>query len=108
MHNSKQIVISTLSFILLFAVISTLIIVPYWNSETDYFQDSQLREDLAGQIDCLVIGASHALTAFDTNVLDERLGCFSYNLSGSMMTLDSKYYFLKKELERNPVETVLV
>lgn len=108
MHNFKKAILSTISFILIFAVISILVIVPYWNSEVDYFQDSQLREDLAGQIDCIVIGASHALTAFDTNIIDEKLGCFSYNLSGSMMTLDSKYYFLKKELERNPVETVII
>jgi len=41
-------------------------------------------------------------------ILDEGLGCYSYNLSGSMMTLDNKYYMLKKELERNPVDTVIL
>lgn len=108
MHNFRKAFISTLCFILLFAVISAVVIIPYWNSDADYFQDAQLREELSGQITCFALGASHALTAFDPMIMDEKLDCCSYNLSGSMMTLDGKYHLLKKELARNPVDTVFL
>jgi hypothetical protein len=108
MHNFKKVISSVVVTILLFTVVSWTIIAPYMNSEFSYFQDNKLRESIAGEIDVIAIGASHGLNAFDTGILDASLDCFSYNLSASMMTLDSKYYLLKKELDRNPVETVIL
>jgi signal transduction histidine kinase len=99
MHNFKKVISSVVVTILLFTVVSWTIIAPYMNSEFSYFQDNKLRESIAGEIDVIAIGASHGLNAFDTGILDASLDCFSYNLSASMMTLDSKYYLLKKELD---------
>lgn len=108
MRNFKRITFAVVGILLVFITVSVAVIAPYMNSECAYFQDKNLRNKLAGKIDCIIIGASHALAGINTNVLDEKLGCNSYNLSGSMMTLDNKYYLLSKELERNPVKTVIL
>jgi len=108
MHNFKNLLYSIIGSLLIIAMISVVVIVPYMNSEFSYFQDSRLRSELSGNINCIVLGASHALAGIDPNILDEKLGCNSYNLSGSMMTLDGKYYLLSKELERNPINTVIL
>ena len=76
--------------------------------EAPYYCDRSLRRDLAGSIDTIVLGASHALAAFDPNILDEILDCNSYNLSGSLMNSRSKQCLLEKELARNPVKTVIL
>ena len=108
MHSFNRILIAILGVALFFSFISGLVIVPYMNSESSYFQDKNVRKTLAGTIDCLVIGDSHALAGINTEILDNELGYNSYNLSGSMMTLDNKYYLLSKELARNPVDTVVI
>lgn len=108
MHNFKRVITAVFGVMLIFFLVSVLVIFPYMNSEYSYFQDKNLRNNLAGTIDCLVIGDSHALAGIDTATLDNYLGCNSYNLSGSMMTLENKYYMLSKELSRNPVDTVII
>ena len=108
MHNFKKMFFSVTGILLTIIIISVTIITPYMNSELAYFQDSKLRNDLSGKIDCIVLGASHALAGIDPTVLDKKLGCNSYNLSGSMMTLDGKYYLLSKEFGRNPIDTVVL
>lgn len=108
MSNSKKIIFSFTGFLLLVFLILSVAIVPYQSVDVLYYQDGNVRENLAGKIDFLVVGASQGLTAFNTYVLDEELGCFSYNLSENAMSLDSKYYFLEKELKRNPVKTVVL
>lgn len=92
-------------FLLVFILVSAFLIAPYLSSETFRYQDAALRQELAGDLNFLVIGASHGLQAFVPCTLDESLGCSSYNLSHSMMTLDSKEWMLRNELSRNPVET---
>lgn len=108
MHNFKKAVCSAVVTVLTFILISTIVITPYLNSEKAYYQDNRLRGDLAGTIDCIVLGSSHGLAAFDTRVLDEELGCCSYNLSTVRMTLDNKYFILEKELKRNPADIVIL
>lgn len=108
MHNFKKTLLSTILFILIFAILSATIIVPYHNSDDFYYLDASVRKDLAGTVDCIFLGASHGLTSFVPALIDEQLGCNSYNLSCSMMTLYGKYELLKKELDRNPVEKVVL
>lgn len=104
MRIFKKAVTSFLIIALLFSSISTVVIAPYVKSEND----SKLRAELSGSIDCIVIGASHALNGIDTHVLDEQLSVCSYNLSSSMLSMENKFYLLSKELERNPVKTVIL
>lgn len=108
MHSFKRVIYSVLVILLAITALSVIVIEPYMNSESTYFLDKNLRKQLSGKIDCIAIGASHALNGIVPAVLDENLGCFSYNLSGSMMTLNNKYYMLTKELKRNPVKTVIL
>ena len=108
MHNFKKVACSAVATVLVFVLISSLVITPYLNSETAYYQDNRLRSDLAGTIDCIVLGSSQGLAAIDPRVLDAELGCCSYNLSTISMTLDNKYSILEKEIQRNPADTVIL
>lgn len=108
MQTFKKLLLSVISFLLVFSLVSAIVIVPYYNSEATYYQDGNLRSSLAGKIDYVTIGASHCLAGFDSTILDEELGCFSYNLSVSMMPMYAKYVLLKKEFDRNPIKTVVL
>lgn len=110
MRTSKRIVLSLVCFLFTLIILSAGIILPYskWDSELTYYKDAKLRNNLAGSLDYLVIGASQGLAAFNPQIIDQELECNSYNLSNSMMTIYGRYWLLEKELARNPVETVVI
>ena len=108
MRTSKRVILSCLVFILLFVLLSAAVQIPWRNSEYSYYLDHRVREDLAGKIDFIVVGASHGLTAFEPRTLDEELGSVSYNLCGSQMPIYNRSYMLRKEMDRNPVKTVVL
>lgn len=108
MHNFKKVLCSIICILLVFLVISAAVIVPYLHSEMFYYQDHKLRESLAGTLDFITIGASNGLCAFDPRIIDSELEATSYNLSGTLMTLGARDFFLKKEIQRNPVKTVVM
>lgn len=108
MHNFRKVLLSLIGVFLIFFVLSSLVLEPYLLSEAKYYQDRRLRESLAGEIDFISVGASNGLCALDAQVVDQELGCFSYNLSGSLMTLNASKFLLEKELKRNPIETVII
>lgn len=93
-----------LSVILLFAIYTA----PYFYGKTYPYQDSKARDALAGQLDLLISGLSHAFRAFIPEQIDRAFGTNSYNLAYSMQTMQGRYFLLKKEMERNPVKTVLI
>ncbi len=107
MKTFKGYVLPTLCYFIIIFIISSVLIVPLFNAGVNAGSDSSVRQQLAGSIDCLISGASHGVTGIDTAIVDEKLGCFSYNLSGNMMPMSGRYHLLKKELERNPVKTVI-
>lgn len=108
MRNFKRAVIATLAFGLCLALMVEIVVWPYFNRQNYFYEDAQVRADLAGSIDTLVSGSSQGACAFDTRILDETLGTNSYNLSGPLMTMQARQVLLKKELERNPVKTVFI
>lgn len=93
-----------LSVILLFAIYTA----PYFYGTTYPYQDSKARDALAGQLDLLISGSSHAFRAFIPEQIDRAFGTNSHNLAYSMQTMQGRYFLLKKEMERNPVKTVLI
>ena len=108
MKDFKRVLLSAISFLLLVAIFSGILILPWMYGGNKAGNDYAVRRELAGSIDCLISGASHGVAGFDTAVIDEHLDCNSYNLSGNMMTMSARYVLLKKELERNPVKTVIL
>ena len=108
MSSFKKALKTTLLFILILTLLSTSIMALYAESENDYFQNTTERDELAGTIDYMVIGASHALRGLKCDVLDEKLGVNSYNLSMPSMSMMGRYMRLKDELERNPVKQVVI
>lgn len=108
MHNFKRAIAVTLACILCTGIVFTLIAEVYFSNSYYYYQDSETRKNYAGEIDFLICGSSHGLRAFSPEILDKELDCFSYNISGALMTMQGRYTLLKKEIERNPVKTVVI
>ncbi len=107
MRNFKKALISTLAFLLSFAMICGVVIAPALMPGS-YYNDSNVRSQLSGEIDYIFNGASHAMAAFDTKVIDERLGVCSYNLSSSAAHLSGRYFLVEKEIKRNNLDTVII
>ena len=108
MHNSKKTIKSIICILIMLIVINTICLGGYYETESQPYMDSKLREELAGNIDFIVIGASHAWNGFDTYILDEKIPCNSYNLSNGLMPMEARKQFIMNETARNPVNTVVV
>ena len=107
MHNFKKALIASLSFLLCFALIFSAVVFPAFKTDSLY-NDSAKRQELAGSIDFLMCGASHALGGFIPTIIDETLGVNSYNLSSYASSFDGRLWLIEKELERNPVSTFVL
>lgn len=108
MHNFKKACVTTAALVLLVCLLCSLVTAPYFGGTYYYYEDAALRQELAGTIDTLVVGASYSNWGIDPRILDAELGCNSYNLSSCLQTMKGRYYLLEKELERNPVKTVIM
>ena len=106
MRDSKKTLITVALFVLFLAVYSFLVIRPYENSSYATENDREVREELAGTLDTIITGASHAEYGIDPVLMDEALGTSTYNLSGPWQTTYGTRMLLEKELERNPVKKV--
>ena len=108
MRSFKLALGRSLVFLLAVVCIFEIICWPYFHGEVYDYQDGYVRDSLAGELDLLICGASQAKRGISPAVLNEELGCSAYNMGSPLMTMKSRYTLLKKELERNMVDTVLV
>ena len=108
MHNFKKIVIHTLLLLLFTILLLIAFVTPYFKGQSYYYQDYKVRKSLSGKIDTLIIGSSHALRSVNPTVLNEQLDITSYNLATPLMSMYGRYALLKKEIERNPIKTVII
>ncbi|MCR4616099.1 MAG: hypothetical protein K5756_08145 [Clostridiales bacterium] len=107
MRNFKKVLLCVILFVTVTAVLSTALIEPFYHSEYMYFCDAKARQELAGTLDYLFVGASNGYAAFVPSVADEAMDVCSYNLSGGLLTWYGRKTILEKELSRNPVKTVV-
>ena len=108
MHNFKRAIKTSLLFVLFIALFSVGIMAFYFEGENYFYQTAKERASLAGEIDYLIVGASHATRGFNPKIIDEILDVDSYNASSMSITSYGRYYMLKKEMARNPVKTVVM
>ncbi len=108
MSSFKQVLKTCLLFVLVVAVLSFGIAEAFFYGENYYYQDIREREEVSGTIDYIICGSSHAMRALEPSVIDEELGVNSYNLSIANVTMQGRYEMLQLELERNPVDTVVL
>ena len=108
MRNFRRALFSTLLVLVCFFLLAGAVSAPYYLDGFYNYQDAQVRRDLAGEFDLLVSSASQGLRAIDPLALDDALGCHSYDLGTPLQTMYGRYLFLKRELERNPVTTVII
>jgi len=94
--------------LLCFFLLAGTVTAPYYLKGVYTYQDGQVRRDLAGEFDLLVSSASQGLRAIDPLALNDALDCRSYDLGAPLQTMYGRYLFLKRELERNPVSTVII
>ena len=108
MHNFNKALRTSLIFLVLVTIVSSVIAYPYFHSETYHYQDGYVRDDLAGSLDLIICGASQAQRGIAPAILDEHLGSSSYNIGSPLMTIKARYTILKKELSRNDVKLVIL
>ena len=108
MHNFKKALCRAGIFVLLIIILTAPLIYAYFHQTCYYYQDNEIRDEMAGQIDTLIVGASEGMRGIMPIMFDERMDACAYNLSSAMMTLTGRYELLKAELERNPVKTVVL
>ena len=106
MRDSSKTLVTVVLFGLLMVLFSFIVIRSYENSTYSSENDRQVREDLAGTIDTIITGASHAEYGIDPVKLDKNLGTSSYNLSGPWQSTYGTLMLLREELARNPVKKV--
>ena len=108
MLNFKKTLRTVLLFFVILGVVSIAPITCFLLGENHLFQDIRERNELAGSIDYLLVGASHLERGLIPAMLDEGLGVNSYNLSYNSITVKGRLELLKMETERNPVKTLIL
>lgn len=106
MRSFKKIIISSIAFTVVSALLFTLMILPYSRSESEFYCDCKFRKELVGSIDTIFLGASQCVRGLIPEEADKILGCKSYNLGGSLLTWHAREALLLEEVDRNPVKTV--
>lgn len=64
------------------------------------------RKELSGTIDTVIIGDSLPMYAVQPSVVDEKLGCTSFNASSASQHLDETYYLLLDYLKTENIKDV--
>lgn len=108
MHSFKRILKIVGVFLLAVVLLSVMFAEFYLQGENFDYQDARERDRLAGKVTVLICGASYTMYGIQPEILNQRLGISSYNVTGALMTMEGRYTLLKKELERNPVHTVVL
>lgn len=108
MHNFRKTALSVAALLASLIILFSVYTAPYFNGTSYYYQDSEVRDSLAGELDLLISGSSHGFRAFVPEVIDEELDVNSYNLCCAMQTMKGRYTLLKKELSRNDIKTVIL
>ena len=108
MKTFKKIIVSITSLICIIIVLSSIITMPIFGMHIGYYSDGEFRKKTAGSYDTIFIGDSDGMAAFNPKIFDEITGNCSYNLSETSMNPGSEYFLLEKEIERNPVKTVVL
>lgn len=108
MRNFRKILKTVGVFLLVAALFSVLFAETYLHGENFDYQDTAERDRLAGSVTMLISGASYTMFGIQPEILNQRLGVSCYNVAGTLLTMEGRYTLLKKELERNPVETVIL
>lgn len=108
MRSSKKAIIVSVVFLLVIALFTVGISEILMRSEYYHCCDNKNRQRLEGKINVLFTGASHGMNGFNTEVIDKKINCVSYNLSGPAMGFRARYYLMKQEIERNHIDTVVI
>ena len=108
MRNFSKTLLVSVAFLLCAAILSLILIEPFFEVQPNYYQDARTRDTLSGTVDFAVLGASFAYRSLDPDVIDPILGTHGYNFSGAGMTMAGRYELLVKELSRNPIKTVVM
>lgn len=98
--------------IALFALLFSLMCMPVlWTYVCNGTEGNNIRPQLEaekGKIDFLFCGASQAVLGFVPGIMDEALGCNSFNIAAGMLSMEGRYVLLTRVAEDNPVKTLVM
>ncbi len=66
------------------------------------------REKYAGKIDTVIVGDSYYMYAIQPSLIDEALGCFSFNESTASQSMQESYYIIWDYIETEKIKTVYI
>lgn len=108
MHNFRKILKTVGIFLLMVVLLSVGFGALYFGGEAYQYQDAREREELSGRVTVLGCGASYMMFGFQPELFDEGYPGLSYNLSGIRLPMNGRRELIRLELERNPIQTVLL
>jgi len=85
-------------------VVLTIVLVPY-GSKSEIAWKDYAKED---EIDCIIVGTSTAMRDISPQVLDERMGAKSFNLSTPSQTLDESFVAVRTADEDHGLTRVIL
>lgn len=108
MRSFRTAVCKVVLFVLLFSLICTPVVCVYYkNGSMNNLSNAQLDAE-KGKIDLLFCGASQSVQGFIPAVMDEELGCNSFNISSALLSMEGRYTMLRRVVKDNPVQTVVI
>ena len=79
------------------------------DNDTESITRTQLHEFYTqDQVDTLLMGASHCYVGLNPAVLDQALGCHSFNLGSSGQTVDITWLLMQEAVERYPIRHIYI
>lgn len=108
MRSFKKAILKVALFTLIFALICSPFVYTYikkGSANNNYLPQLEAEN---GKIDFLICGASQSVWGFIPAVLDEELGCNSFNVSSGLLSMEGRYTILCDVLKDNPVKTLVM
>lgn len=107
MRNFKKPILALILSGIIVAVLSAAMVFVYIEQSAKE-SDIKVREAYAGKIDTMFVGMSETRQAVIPAIIDEKIGTFSYSLSGGWQNLYASIMLLNEELERNDISVMVL
>ncbi len=108
MRNFKKALVKTLLFVLVFSLLCTPSLFLYFKFGSENNNILPELDAETGKIDVVICGASQAVWAVIPNLLDEKCGCNSFNISSGLLSMEGRYEILSRVLAENPVDKLVL
>ena len=108
MRSFKKAVLRVALFTLIFALICSPFVFLYLKKGSANNNILPQLDAEKGKIDFLICGTSQSVWGFIPKVMDEELGCDSFNVSSGLLSMEGRSTIIRSVMEDNPVKTLVM